>query len=62
MQLNLAIYDDIPKELKDAVEAVVLNKNPEATDALLDIAEKYRGDGSEKVDDGKALEWRSITG
>ena len=52
---QLAIYDDIPKELKDAVEAVVLNKNPEATDALLDIAENYRDSGSEKVDDGKAL-------
>jgi len=57
---QLAIYDDIPKELKDAVEAVVLNKNPEATDALLDIAEKYRGDGSVKVDDAKALEWREL--
>jgi len=57
---QLAIYDDIPKELKDAVEAVVLNKNPEATDALLDIAEKYRGDGNAKVDDAKALEWREL--
>jgi len=57
---QLAIYDDIPKELKDAVEAVVLNKHPEATDALLDIAEKYRGDGSVKVDDTKALEWREL--
>ncbi|MCW8996376.1 MAG: methionine synthase [Psychromonas sp.] len=57
---QLAIYDDIPKELKDAVEAVVLNKSPDATDALLDIAEKYRDSGSEKVDDGKALEWRNL--
>ena len=57
---QLAIYDDIPKELKDAVEDVVLNKNPNATDALLDIAEKYRGDGAEKVEDTKVLEWRSL--
>jgi len=57
---QLAIYDDIPKELKDAVEDVVLNRNPNATDALLDIAEKYRGDGAVKVDDGKALEWRGL--
>lgn len=57
---QLAIYDDIPKELKDAVEDVVLNRNPNATDALLDIAEKYRGDGAAKVDDGKTLEWRGL--
>ncbi|MEL0629123.1 methionine synthase [Psychromonas aquatilis] len=57
---QLAIYDDIPKELKDAVEDVVLNRHANATDALLDLAEKYRGDGAAKVDDGKALEWRSL--
>jgi len=57
---QLAIYDDIPKELKDAVEAVVLNKSLHATDDLLDIAEKYRDSGSDKVDDGKALEWRGL--
>ena len=57
---QLAIYDDIPQELKDAVEAVVLNTSPDATDALLEIAEKYRDSGSEKVDDGKALQWRNL--
>ncbi|MDA7746289.1 methionine synthase [Psychromonas sp.] len=57
---QLAIYDDIPKELKDAVEDVVLNKNANATDALLDIAEKYRGDGAAKADESKVLEWRSL--
>tara|TARA_R110001583_G_scaffold7720_9_gene37958 strand:- start:47103 stop:50786 length:3684 start_codon:yes stop_codon:yes gene_type:complete len=57
---QLAIYDDIPKELKDAVEDVVLNKNPEATDALLDLAEKYRNSGQEKIDDGSALLWREL--
>jgi len=57
---QLAIYDDIPKELKDAVEDVVLNKNPEATDALLEIADKFRDSGQEKVDDGKALLWREL--
>ncbi|VUD47299.1 Methionine synthase [Thalassocella blandensis] len=43
---QLAIYDELPAELKERVEDVVLNRNPEATEALLDIAEKYRGDGS----------------
>ena len=57
---QLAIYDDIPKELKDAVEDVVLNKHANGTDALLELAEKYRGDGAEKADETKVLEWRSL--
>ncbi|MFT6985151.1 MAG: 5-methyltetrahydrofolate--homocysteine methyltransferase [Psychromonas sp.] len=57
---QLAIYDDIPKELKESVEAIILNTSPDATDNLLDLAEKYRDSGSEKVDDGKALEWRNL--
>ncbi len=54
---QLAIYEDLPAELKEKVEAVVLNKHPDATEDLLAIADKYRGDGSvaEKVED---LEWR----
>ncbi len=55
---QLAIYEDIPEELRNAVEDVVLNRSPDATERLLDIAEKYRGDGSvaSKPED---LEWRS---
>ncbi|PWQ97081.1 methionine synthase [Leucothrix arctica] len=55
---QLAIYEDIPTKLRDAVEDVVLNRNPEATETLLDMAEEYRGDGSvaEKQDE----EWRSL--
>jgi 5-methyltetrahydrofolate--homocysteine methyltransferase len=55
---QLAIYSDIPDELRERVEAVVLNRNANATEALLDIAEKYRGDG--KAGDTKQdEEWRS---
>jgi 5-methyltetrahydrofolate--homocysteine methyltransferase len=57
---QLAIYDDIPKELKEAVEAIILNTSPDATDNLLELAEKYRDSGSEKVDDSNALEWRNL--
>ncbi len=55
---QLAVYDDLPRELKDKVEDVILNRHDGATEALLDIAEKYRGDGStgEKKED---LAWRS---
>jgi len=54
----LEVYEDIPKALKDAVEDVVLNRSPDATDKLLDIAEDYRGDGkvAKKADD----EWRKL--
>jgi 5-methyltetrahydrofolate--homocysteine methyltransferase len=55
---QLAIYADIPDELRNAVEDVVLNRTPDGTENLLEIAEKYRGDGSTggKKED---LEWRS---
>lgn len=55
---QLAIYDDLPEELRDRVEDVVLNRTPEATDALLAIAEKYRGSGVQE-EDSSAQEWRS---
>ena len=32
---QLAIYDDLPKELLDAVEDVILNRTPEGTEALV---------------------------
>lgn len=56
---QLTIYDDIPDELRERVEDVILNRRPDATDRLLDIAEKYRGDGKSKakvVND----EWREL--
>ncbi len=56
---QLTIYDDIPDELRERVEDVILNRRPDATDRLLDIADKYRGDGKAKahvVD----LEWRNL--
>ncbi len=55
---QLAIYEDLPKELRDKVEAVVLNTSDSATEDLLAIAENYRGDGK-KVDNTQDLEWRS---
>lgn len=46
---QLTIYDDIPDELRERVEDVILNRRPDATDRLLDVAEKYRGDGKAKA-------------
>ena len=53
---QLAIYADIPLELRDIVEDVILNRNPESTERLLEIAEKYRGSG--QVAKAETLEWR----
>ena len=55
---QLAVYDDLPAELRDAVEDVVLNRRDDATERLLDIAEKYKGDG-QGVAKKEDLEWRS---
>ncbi|WP_221053889.1 methionine synthase [Methylomonas koyamae] len=53
---QLAIYEDIPRELRDAVEDVILNRTPEGTEKLLEIAEKYRGSGQAAKQE--TLEWR----
>lgn len=55
---QLAVYAEIPDELRERVEDVILNRRDDATDRLLDIAAKYKGDGSvEKKED---LEWRKL--
>lgn len=55
---QLAVYDDLPEELKDRVEDVILNKREDGTDRLLEIAEKYRGDGSVQEKENEA--WREL--
>ncbi|TKB49393.1 methionine synthase [Ferrimonas sediminicola] len=55
---QLAIYDDIPDELRERVEDVVLNRRPDGTERLLAVAEEYRGDGAAEADPREA-EWRS---
>ena len=39
---QLAIYDDIPPDLLERVEDVVLNRRPDGTERLLEIAERYK--------------------
>ena len=70
---QLEVYDEIPKELRDAVEDVVLNRNqgdilPEnaqgetgghlATEKLLAIADKYKGGSAKEV--VQDLAWREL--
>jgi 5-methyltetrahydrofolate--homocysteine methyltransferase len=55
---QLAVYDDIPQELRDAVEDVILNRRPDATERLVDLASKFKGDGA-AAESKEDLEWRS---
>ena len=53
---QITVYDDIPDELRDCVEDVLFNRRDDATERLLDIADKYRGSGeATKKEDPK---WR----
>jgi 5-methyltetrahydrofolate--homocysteine methyltransferase len=56
---QLAVYDDLPAELRDAVEDVIQNRSPDATDRLLDIAAKYKGDGA-AAENKQDLAWRQL--
>ncbi|AOE86140.1 methionine synthase [Pseudomonas sp. TCU-HL1] len=54
---QLEIYDEIPAELREKVEDVVLNRHEGSTEALLAIADNYRGGGA--VKEAESEEWRS---
>lgn len=54
---QLAIYDDLSTELREAVEDVVLNRRQDGTERLLELAEKYRGSKDNEVAVQQA-EWR----
>lgn len=44
---QLAIYDDLPQDLREHVEDIVLNRREDGTERMLELAEKYRGGASE---------------
>ena len=54
---QLAVYDSLDPELREACEDVILNRREDATERLLDLAERYRGQagGEQKAKD---LSWR----
>ena len=55
---QLAIYEDIPADLRERVEDVILARREDATERLLEIAEQFKGGGSIKR--GDDLEWRKL--
>ncbi|MDC1124189.1 methionine synthase [Gammaproteobacteria bacterium] len=56
---QLTIYDEIPSELKEAVEDVILNRTEDATERLLNLAPKYSKD-KEKSTKKANQDWRNI--
>lgn len=58
---QLEIYDNVPEDLREAVEDVVLNRRDDSTERLLDIATEYLERAVGKVEDKSALEWRTWT-
>jgi 5-methyltetrahydrofolate--homocysteine methyltransferase len=55
---QLTIYEDIPTELRDRIEDVILNRRDDAPERLLEIADRYTGGASKaKAED---LSWREL--
>jgi 5-methyltetrahydrofolate--homocysteine methyltransferase len=52
---QLVVYDDIPVQLRTAIEDVLFNRDPEATERLVQLAEGYRGQKKKRRED---LSWR----
>jgi 5-methyltetrahydrofolate--homocysteine methyltransferase len=55
---QLAIYEQIEPQLRTACEDVVLNRRPDATERLLEIAGRYKGEGGARRRED--LEWRKL--
>ena len=51
----LEVYDEIPKDLLNKVEDVLLNRSPNATESLLDFAQNVKGSAKQEQ---KTAEWR----
>ncbi|MFD1805365.1 methionine synthase [Pasteurella oralis] len=57
---QLAIYDDLDPELREVVEDAVLNRNADATDRLLEFAEKLRDQTACSDNESAVAEWRLL--
>jgi len=55
---QLAVYQDIPTPLREAVEDVLLNRRADATERLLAAAQRYKGDGAAAETEDAA--WRAL--
>jgi 5-methyltetrahydrofolate--homocysteine methyltransferase len=57
---QLAIYEDLPGDLRDAVEDAVLNRRDDATERLLEVAERYKDQVAGQKGKEKDLAWREL--
>src|SRR6476660_4242257 len=55
---QLAVYEDIDRELLERIEDVLFNRHAEATERLVEIADRFRGEGTKRELD---LRWREAT-
>ncbi|MGY1840672.1 MULTISPECIES: methionine synthase [unclassified Modestobacter] len=55
---QLEVYSEVPEVLRERIEDVVLNRRPDSTERLLEIAGDFAGDGS--VEEVASEEWRSL--
>jgi 5-methyltetrahydrofolate--homocysteine methyltransferase len=56
---QLAVYDELDRELRDRIEDVVLNQRPDAAERLLEVAQRYQGSGGNESEQVQ-LAWRSL--
>ena len=54
---QLGVYEEIPKDLLERVEDVLLNRRPDATERLVEFAESFKGVAKSQVED---LAWRDV--
>ncbi|NLY24176.1 MAG: methionine synthase [Bacteroidales bacterium] len=54
------IYEDIPSDTKEIIEDAVLNRCEDATERLMDLAEKLKGNKTSEAEQTKAQEWRTL--
>jgi len=54
---QLMLYDDIPADLRELCEDVILNRRPDATERLLEAAPRFKGGSVKKVE--QDLSWRN---
>ena len=53
---QLGVYDDIPRELLECVEDVLFNRRNDATERLVEFADRFKGQKKEQIED---LAWRN---
>ena len=52
---QLAVYEDVEPELRERIEDALFNRRPDATDRLLELAQRVKGEGTKRLID---LSWR----